>query len=57
MIELIGEHDVPTTPMLAKWTAEIDDSAQMLEINLRRAEFIDSTVVGALVSPRPVANS
>jgi anti-anti-sigma factor len=50
VIELIGEHDLSTVPMLAEWTSQIDDdSAQLIEIDLRRAEFIDSTVIGTLV--------
>jgi anti-anti-sigma factor len=48
VIELIGEHDVSTAPILAEWTAEIDDSAQLVELDLRQAEFIDSAVVGAM---------
>jgi anti-anti-sigma factor len=50
VIELIGEHDLSTAPMIVEWMAGIDDSAQLIEIDLREAEFIDSTVVGKLVS-------
>ena len=50
VIELIGEHDLSTAPMVAEWMAGIDDSVQLIEIDLRQAEFIDSTVVGKLVS-------
>ena len=50
VIELVGEHDLSTAPMLAEWTSEIDDdSARLIEIDLRRAESIDSTVIGTLV--------
>lgn len=50
VIELIGEHDLSTAPMVAEWMAGIDDSVQLIQIDLRQAEFIDSTVVGKLVS-------
>lgn len=50
VIELIGEHDLSTASMIAEWMAGIDDSARLIEIDLREAEFIDSTVVGTLVS-------
>ena len=50
VIELVGEHDLSTAPMVAEWMAGIDDSVQLIEIDLRQAEFIDSTVVGKLVS-------
>ena len=50
VIELIGEHDLSTAPMVAKWMAGIDDSARLIEVDLRQAEFIDSSVVGKLVS-------
>ena len=36
VIELIGEHDLSTAPMIAEWMAGIDDSAQLIEIDLRR---------------------
>jgi anti-anti-sigma factor len=49
VIELTGEHDLSTAPMLTEWMAEIDASAPMIEVDLRQAEFIDSTVMGALV--------
>lgn len=42
MIELIGDHDLSTAPMIAEWMAGIDDSAQLVEVDLREAEFIDS---------------
>jgi anti-sigma B factor antagonist len=49
VMELAGEHDLSTAPMLTEWMAEIDASARLIEVDLRQAEFIDSTVLGALV--------
>ena len=36
VIELIGEHDLSTASMVAEWMAGIDDSAQLIQIDLRR---------------------
>ena len=49
VIELAGEHDLSTVPLLVEWIAEIDDASRVVEIDLRRTEFIDSTVIAQIV--------
>ena len=51
VIELIGEHDLSTVPMLTASIAELDASVRLIEVDLRQAEFIDSAVIGALLLP------
>jgi anti-anti-sigma factor len=52
VVVLRGEHEAYTADKLAKQVGALLDEGLPIMIDLREAEFIDSTVVGVLISAR-----
>ena len=44
-----GEHDISTQPLLRRQLDRVREAGGPIVVDLSRAEFIDSTVIGALV--------
>lgn len=51
-IALVGEHEAYTAEKLARTIAGLVDEGASIAIDLRQATFIDSTVIGVLLSGR-----
>lgn len=49
IVSLRGEHDLSTQPMLTDQLRGLARTGDGLVVDLRQAEFIDSTVLGALL--------
>ena len=49
VVVLTGEHDLSTQPALAKALADLDGSHSMI-VDLTEATFIDSTIMGAVIT-------
>lgn len=52
VVVLRGEHEAYTADKLAKQIGALLDEGLPITIDLREAEFIDSTVVGVLIAAR-----
>jgi anti-anti-sigma factor len=52
VVVLRGEHEAYTADKLAKQVGALLDEGLPIMIDLREAEFIDSTVVGVLIAAR-----
>jgi anti-anti-sigma factor len=52
VVVLRGEHEAYTADKLAKQVGALLDEGLPITIDLREAEFIDSTVVGVLIAAR-----
>lgn len=57
VVDVEGEHDIYTAPQLREQLERIQDAAQGVVVDLTRATFLDSSVLGALLDARKRASN